>query len=120
MKIFKSLFLITLLLPLAASIPQITKVSKKRLLEYDGDYKSVCVNGNLKYESQHNFLPQGFYGNYPDSGIVEIGGKAGDINGKPIPQLTWSKSGRFMASIQFEKDPHQFNTAEYLLLPSMS
>lgn len=114
MKIFKSLFLITLLLPLAASIPQITKVSKKRLLEYDGDYTSVCVNGNLKYESQHNFLPQGFYGNYPDSGIVEIGGKAGDINGKPIPQLTWSKSGRFMASIQFEKDPHQFNTAEYI------
>ena len=114
MKALKTLLFVTLLMPLAASMPQITEANEKKRLDQDGNYTSVCVNGNLIYESQHNFLPRGFYGNYPDSGIVEIGGKAGDINGKPIPKLTWSKSGRFMASIQFDKDPHQFITAEYI------
>ncbi len=86
----------------------------KEKLNYDGSYNSVCVKGNLSYKQGANFLPKGFYGNYYDVGIAEIGGYAGDTSGSLLPTLTWNGSGRFMASIQFDDNITQFKQADFV------
>lgn len=81
-----------------------------------GQYKDtyftrVCQDGNLDRNdpSAINRLPPGFHGNYPDEGIYEIGGHAGDRRENELPPLQVSEGDCLtMVSIMFEQSLLQF------------
>lgn len=109
------LFLSSLILPIGASLPQVRDEIKAPVKEVNSpSYNSVCINGNLQYKEHRNFLPKGFWGNYPDLGIAEIGGKAGDVNGYDVPELSWAKTGRFSACLLLDRPLDSFPESSYL------
>jgi hypothetical protein len=77
------------------------------------DYDTVCVKGDLSsyYDAQKNWLPQGFWGNEPQAGIAEIGGKAGDPKGESVPLLSIGKKDTFLLAFTFESLPKDFSDA---------
>lgn len=77
---------------------------------------TVCRTGNLSLSgsSVMNDLPIGFYGNYPDQGILEIGGKAGNPYGEEVPEMSLVGDERQMLTIRFEENIRQLEDATYL------
>ena len=61
-----------------------------------------------------NVLPDGFYGNYPDQGILEIGGNAGNSSEDTVPEMSLECDDRLILTIRFEEDIHQLKDAVFL------
>lgn len=84
-------------------------------LEIMNDYHTVCELGDISNNIKaNNFLPYGFFGNYPEEGIAEIGNRAGDPNGKKLPSLSGMDKGRYMIGFNFEKSFKEFDDANEL------
>jgi hypothetical protein len=66
---------------------------------------SVCTTGQIiTGSSEVNYLPQGYWGNAPDRGMVEIGGQAGNPWGEKKPSLHSDASKRMWFGITFKED----------------
>ena len=119
---FSKFCLLLLSLPLFFSC---SHESVKKSLPIDNDYNDV-IQGKLNLHdddiSQYgkNVLPIGFHGSYPDSGIYEIGGKAGDESGKTCPAFDFSISNpngtAVLVTLTFEEDPMQFPSSDHTQL----
>ena len=110
-KLGKYLFVLSTLFPLCScSFPE--KEIKKEKAMVEDEYQSVCISGNREVptEAGANLLPTGYWGNYPDAGIVEIGGKAGDENGKRLSPIDMKleKQTFFSLTVSFDGDPMYF------------
>lgn len=97
----------------------LSKGMRKEKIPYDDQYSQICEIGRLETLEDGitpakygvNVLPPGFYGSYPDTGIFEIGNRAGDENGKLCPVLDFNVKKRnttILFSIQFEENPLYF------------
>lgn len=89
--------------------------TKKEALRLSSD-PQVCSLGLLgtKPETRKNYLPTGFYGNDPQIGMVEIGGKAGDPYAQDLPDLYFSQldanyPSTFYLSVAFQTSPLLFS-----------
>ncbi len=112
------------LLFLLTGCQEATLKDQKGKMQFDQEYTKVCEGGNLNafdYDTEKygmNLLPVGYYGNYPDSGIVEIGGKAGDVNGKNIPPMDFKvsrSSATINFSVVFESNPYDFPSSSMMM-----
>lgn len=76
----------------------------------------VCTSGYLNGEalSTKNLLPPGFYGNYPDIGVLEIGNRAGGIREGKVPPMHMDESGRYILTFRFTEGIQSFSDARYL------
>lgn len=92
----------------------------KGKIPYDDQYHNICELGDFNIHDDDptrsyygiNFLPPGYYGSYPDTGILEIGGRAGDENGRECPIMDFNVTKRnatLLFSIQFESNPLYFS-----------
>ena len=77
---------------------------------------TVCINGNLadSRSTVKNILPTGFYGNHPDQGVLQVGGRAGNPFGKAVPEMHLPESGRYVLSFRFEEGITDLDEARYL------
>lgn len=68
------------------------KARKKEALNIDSD-RQVCSLGRLGTSPtiRKNYLPTGYYGNDPQIGMVEIGGKAGDPYAQSLPDMYFTE-----------------------------
>lgn len=103
---------------------EMVPANQKEKMMFDQEYTKVCEAGSLNafdYDLEkagRNLLPTGYYGNYPDSGIVEIGGKAGDVNGKKRPPMDFMVTKSVTTinfSVVFETNPYDFPSSQMLM-----
>ena len=73
---------------------------------------NVC-DGDLSNQSG-NMLPIGFYGNRIDSGVFEVGGKAGDENGEELPSMTLGETARYALVLKLDRSIAKLSEATYL------
>ena len=106
-----SLFILSLSL-LLPGIPVIRQENGTRKnLTVNSDYDTVCVKGDFtQYQTEKTLLPNGYYGNYPDEGIAEIGGKAGDPNGITMPSFFIGTQLSSMFYFTFSDDIRNFSS----------
>ena len=94
----------------------------KKALPIADDYNDV-IQGRLNLHDDDvtkygkNVLPIGYHGAYPDSGVYEIGGKAGDSQGKTCPPFDFAISNTsgtaVLVTLTFDVDPMEFPSSDY-------
>ena len=89
--------------------PETKNVQKIRLNGQD-----VCVTGQLSSDRESkNSLPAGFWGNYPDRGVVEIGGSGGNPYAKQKPSLRCDFEGSSLFLITFKTKIDEIESEKY-------
>jgi len=90
----------------------VSNTSLKEAIKIGDDYATVCERGNISaYIKDRNCLPLGYWGNYPDSGIAEIGNRAGDPSKAKLPSLTGFDNVRYALGFNFENSFKNFAMA---------
>ncbi len=107
---------LSLVLPLFGCDSFHTEIKGK--IPYDDQYHEVCEVGDLDIHDDVsgaiygvNVLPLGYYGSYPDTGILEIGNRAGDENGRLCPVMDFNivkRNTTILFSVMFESNPLNF------------
>jgi hypothetical protein len=85
----------------------------KTVILTDTNYQTVCLNGDLSgLKEQMNMLPIGFSGNVKDTGVVEVGGKAGSESGRILPPLVMELNGTVALGFTFDSKASTFSSGD--------
>ena len=87
----KQLITFALFLPLLLTGCHQEGVEPKRATTGDSSYQTICKEGDLGTPKREvNLLPPSFWGNDPQVGRIEVGGKAGDSYRTQLPNLSFT------------------------------
>ena len=107
----KQLITFALFLPLLLTGCHQEGLEPKRATTGDSSYKTICKEGDLgKPKREVNLLPPSFWGNDPQVGRIEVGGKAGDSYRTQLPNLSFTleQPTNLLIGICFNEDPTTF------------
>ena len=107
----KQLITFALFLPLLLTGCHQEGLEPKRATTGDSSYQTVCKEGDLGTPKREvNLLPPSFWGNDPQVGRIEVGGKAGDSYRTQLPNLSFTleQPTNLLIGICFNEDPTTF------------